>query len=52
MYCVDLQIWSRPKWTQVIASARKSWPNGDSKRMNILGFEHIGPRLGFKDKID
>ena len=26
------QIWSPSKWTQVIASVRKSWPNGDSRR--------------------
>ncbi len=30
-----VQIWSRPKWTQVIASARKSWPNGDASKRKL-----------------
>ena len=27
-----VQIWSRPKWAQVIASQRKPWPNGVASR--------------------
>ena len=29
-----VQIWSRPKWAQVIASARQAWPNGSRPKFS------------------
>ena len=48
-----VQIWSRPKWAQVIASARKPWPNGVASRPKFSTCVYLGIRLAraYKDIV-
>ena len=39
------QIWSRPKWSQVNASARKAWPNGVASRPKFSTCDYLRVRL-------
>ena len=37
--------WSRPKWSQVNASARKAWPNGVTRRPKFSTYYYLQVRL-------
>ena len=40
-----MQIWSRPKWSQVNTSARKAWPNGVASRSKFSTCDYLRVRL-------